>query len=183
MIDRMTRAVQAKVDLYEEVEHNPGLSSEALQVVLLVSAAGGIGTLLSGLFTGRIGQGLIGGIAAVVMGVVMWYLWSFLVLIVGTKMFGGTADFGEVSRTIAYASTPNAVKILSFVPALGGLLNFVAGIWAIVLGVIAVRQAMDFDTGKAVATVIIAFILALVVISVISLVLLVPLGIGAAIAS
>ncbi|MBI2887103.1 MAG: YIP1 family protein [Chloroflexi bacterium] len=179
MIDRMTRAVQMNIDLYEEVEHSPGLNDEARTVVILVSAAAGVGTLLSGLLGGRLVPGLVGGVVTTIMGVAQWYLWSFLVLMVGTKMFGGTADFGQVSRTIAYAYTPNAVKLFAFVPALGGLLGFLAGIWSLVLGVVAIRQAMDFDTGKAVATVVVAFVLAVVIVSIVSLIIFVPLGIAA----
>ena len=186
MINRMTRAAQMNIDLYEEVEHDTSLSNEALQVVIIVSVAEGLGILLSGLMKGQLVGGVVGGVVAAVLGVAFWYLWSYLVLLVGTKLFNGTADFGEVSRTIAYAYTPNVVKVLAFVPGLGGLVGLVAGIWSLVLGVVAVRQAMDFDTGKAIATVLVAGIIAFVVVAVITMVItlivMVPLGVAAVVA-
>lgn len=182
MIDRMSRAVQMKVDLYEEVERDPSLDGEAFQVVLLVGAAAGIGAFLGGLLGGSFVGGLVLGVIDVVLTVLLWYLWSGLVLLVGTRLFGGTADFGEVRRTIAYAYSPNVIQVLSFIPGLGGLLTFLGSIWALVLGVVAIRQAMDFGTGTAIATVVIAGIIAFLIVFVVSLILsaivLIPLGIA-----
>ena len=100
-------------------------------------------------------------------------------LIVGTKMFSGTSDFGEVSRCIAYAYVPNLLAVFGFVPAVGGLAAIVGSLWALVLGVFAIRQAMNFETGPAIATAVIAWIAMAVVIGVISAIVLVPLGLAA----
>lgn len=162
MMNRMTRASQLNIEVYEEVEHNPSLDGEARNVVMIVSALAGLGVLLTYAFSGNVGTGVGGAIGTAVLGVVQWYLWSFLTLLIGTRVFGGTADFGEVSRAIAYASAPNALRVLIFVPVLGALLAFIASIWSAVCGVVAIRQAMDFDSGKAIATVIIAWVVALI---------------------
>jgi hypothetical protein len=50
------------------------------------------------------------------------------------------------------------LNILAFVPILGGIVGFAAGIWALVAGVIALRQALDITTGQAVITAIIGAI-------------------------
>ncbi len=42
--------------------------------------------------------------------------------------------------------------ILAFLPILGGLIRVVVAIWMLIAGIIAIRQALDFSTGKAVAT-------------------------------
>lgn len=177
MISRAMRAAQVQSDLFEEVEHDVSLNDEARMLVVLVSLAEGAGVLLSGLASGLIVGGLIGGVLIAILGVARWYLWSYLVLLVGTRFFDGTSNLGEVSRTIAYAYVPNVVRVLGFIPVLGGLLGFIAGIWSLVLGVVAVRQAMDFDTGKAIATVIVAGVIAAVVIAVVGAIVLLPLGI------
>jgi len=62
------------------------------------------------------------------------------------------------------SDSPRALAILSFIPALGGILAFVVMIWSLIAMVIAVRQALDFTTGRAVATCVVGFI-ALVVVS------------------
>ncbi|MEK7215554.1 MAG: YIP1 family protein [Chloroflexota bacterium] len=179
MIDRMMRAAKMDPFLYQEVERNPSVSKEALQIVVMVGVAGGISSLLSHLMRGQIVSGIGGAIAAVVLGVVAYYVWSFAVLIVGTKLFSGTSDFGEVSRCIAYAYVPNLLAVFGFVPAVGGLAAIVGSLWALVLGVFAIRQAMNFETGPAIATAVIAWIAMAVVIGVISAIVLVPLGLAA----
>jgi hypothetical protein len=40
--------------------------------------------------------------------------------------------------------------VLGIVPGLGWLIRLVVGIWMLVAGIIAIRQALDIDTGKAV---------------------------------
>jgi hypothetical protein len=176
----MTRAAKMDMTLFEEAERDATLNEEAFRIVLMVAGAAGIGALLGGLLGGNLVGGIVLGIIQAALTVVMYYLWSWLVLQVGTKMFNGTSDMGEVRRTVAYAYTPNLAQVVSFVPVLGGLVAFVAGIWALVLGVVAVRQAMNFTTGTAVGTVIIAAVIALVIVGIIftilSAILLVPLG-------
>lgn len=178
MIDRLMRAAKMDAFLYQEVEKNQELTKEALQAVVLISACAGVSTFISELMTGDIVGGVVGGIVQVIMGIVGYYVWSFAVLIVGTKMLGGTADFGEVSRCIAYAYAPNALRLFGFIPGLGGLLALVGSLWALVLGIVAIRQAMNFTTGPAIATAVIAFIAMVVVLAVLTAVLLVPLGVA-----
>src|SRR5918911_702775 len=46
---------------------------------------------------------------------------------------------------------------------LGGLINFVVAIWLLIAGIVAIRQALDFDTGKAIGTAIIGWIALVIV--------------------
>ncbi len=163
MLERMQRATKKDIEFYEEVEHNPSYDDEAFKVVLLVAVAGGLGLFLAGITSLGGSAALSQGIVHAIQLLVTYYVWSFLVLIVGTKMFAGTSDLGEVRRTIGYSYSPNVAQVLIFVPVLGPLISLVAGIWSIVLGIVAVRQAMDFSTGNAVVTVVIAALLALIV--------------------
>ena len=178
MIERMRRAAMLDINLYEEVEHDPSLNDEARLVVILVAAAGAVGALLTGLFTGNFQAALAGAVITAVLYFIGWYIWSYAVLIVGTKLFGGTADFGEVSRSIAYAYTPNVLLVFAFVPVLGGLLILVGGIWSLVAGIVAIRQALDFGTGKGIITAVISWVILSVVIALVRAVLSVPLGIA-----
>jgi hypothetical protein len=81
-----------------------------------------------------------------------WLAWAGITYLIGDKVFGGTATWGELLRTLGFAQSPGVLYILGFVPVLGVLLRFVVGIWILVAGVIAIRQALDFSTGKAIAT-------------------------------
>jgi hypothetical protein len=48
--------------------------------------------------------------------------------------------------------------VLAFIPLLGGLLALVVWLWRLVAGVIAIRQALDFDTGRAILTAVLGII-------------------------
>jgi hypothetical protein len=180
MINRVMRAAMLDVNLYEEVEADTSLTQEALMVVILVSIAGGIGNFLAGIIGGSIGAAVGGLIFGVVIGVVNYYIWAYVTFFVGTNLFHGTADVGELLRTLGYASGPRVLSILTFIPCLGGLVALVGAIWALVAGVIAVRQALDFDTTNAVLTVIIGWVIVLIITLVVGAVLGVgALGLGA----
>jgi hypothetical protein len=176
MFNRMIRAAKLDVAFYNEVEADTSLNQEALMVVILVSVAAGIGSFLQGLFMGDIGSAIVGLIISAVMGVVGYYIWAYITYFVGTNLFHGTADVGELLRTLGYASGPKLLSILVFIPCVGALISLAGAIWSLVAGVVAVREALDFDTTKAVITVIIGW----VIIVVITLVIAAVLGVGAA---
>ncbi|MBI2910408.1 MAG: YIP1 family protein [Chloroflexi bacterium] len=175
MIDRMIRAARLDVSLYEEVERDTKATSQALQVVIIVALATGIGNLISMAVTPR---GLGGGAAALLAGIigaaVFWAVWSFLIFLIGTKFFGGTATYGEVLRCIGFADTPGVLNILRFIPVLGGLISLIVFIWLIVAGVIAVRQSLDIDTGKAIAVAFIAGIIGIIAMGIV----MIPFGVA-----
>jgi hypothetical protein len=176
MFNRVTRAAMLDVNLYEEVEADTSLNQEALIVVILVSILSGIGSFLQVVLNGDIGAALLALVVGVVLGVASYYIWAYVTYFVGTNLFGGTADAGELLRVLGYASGPRVLGVLGFIPCVGGLASLVGAIWALVAGVIAVREALDFDTTKAVLTVIIGWVIVLVL----SIAVGVVFGIGAA---
>jgi hypothetical protein len=163
MFNRMIRAAKLEVAFYNEVEADTSLNQEALMVVILVSVAAGIGSFLQGLFMGSIGSAILGLILGAVMGVVGYYIWAYITYFVGTNLFHGTADVGELLRTLGYASGPKLLSILVFIPCVGALASLAGAIWSLVAGVIAVREALDFDTTKAIITVIIGWVIILLI--------------------
>jgi hypothetical protein len=185
MIDRVRRAAMLDVGLYQEVEADTSLNQEALIVVVLASIAAGIGGLVGSLLLGgNIGPGFMALIVAAVLGVVNYYIWSYLTYFVGTSLFGGTADPGELLRVLGYASGPRVLGLLNFIPCVGWVFGLGGAIWALVAGVIAVREALDFDTSKAILTVIIGWVVILVITTIVGTVLGVgAIGLGAVISS
>jgi hypothetical protein len=175
MFNRVVRAAMLDVNLYEEVEADTSLTQEALMVVILVSVLGGIGGFLGGLVAGSIVSALLGLVLGVVVGVINYYIWAYVTYFVGTNLFEGTADVGELLRTLGYASGPRALSVLGFIPCVGALAALAGAIWALVAGVVAVRQALDFDTTNAVITVIIGWVIVFIITVVITAVL----GVGA----
>jgi hypothetical protein len=81
-----------------------------------------------------------------------WLVWSGITYLIGDKLLGGTATWGELLRTIGFAQAPQVLVVLAVIPLVGGLVRAAVVIWVLVAGVIAIRQALDFSTGKALAT-------------------------------
>ena len=152
--NRIIRAAKLDVHLYEEVEADKGAMGQAMTVVILSSIAGGIGAP-AGLGLGGI---LIGTIAALVA----WYIWAFLTYFIGTKLLPEPqtkTDVGELLRTIGFSSSPGFIRVLGIIPFLRGVVFLVAGLWMLVAMIIAVRQALDYQsTLRAVGVCIIGWI-------------------------
>jgi hypothetical protein len=155
--DRMLRAARLNVQVYEEVEADTTATTQALLVVVLVALAQGIGGALGATMSNAPGANPIGSlIGGVVGGLIGWAIWSFVIFFVGTRIFGGTATYGELLRTLGFAEAPLIINILGFIPVLGGIIGLVAFIWALVTGFIATRQALDLSNGKTVGTIVVA---------------------------
>lgn len=143
IVDRMKGAALLDVATYEEVEHDSQATGQAAVVVVIVAICSAIGAIRGG------GLGII---AAPISAIVGWLLWAAFTYVIGDKMLGGTATWGELLRTIGFAQAPGVLMIFRIIPLLGGIVRVVVAIWLLVAGVIAIRQALDFSTGKAVLT-------------------------------
>lgn len=140
-VDRMIRASKLDPHVYEEVEADKGAMGQAMGVVVLSSLAGGVGLMEMagpmGLLIGTIGS-LVG-----------WYIWAFLTYLIGTKLLPEPqtqADHGELLRTMGFSSAPGLIRVLALIPGLASFVNLVAGVWMLVAMVIAVRQALDYQS-------------------------------------
>jgi hypothetical protein len=175
LFDRMIRAARLDASLYEEVEADNTATTQALMVVVISSICSGIGTAIGQAIAGhggmRIGTGLFGGLFSAL---IAWFIWSLITYVIGTKVFGGTASFDELLRTLGFSNSPGVLLILSFIPLLGGVISFVVWFWGLAAMVIAVRQALDFSTGKAVLTCIVGWIAALVTLVIIGIIFAIP---------
>ena len=180
LTDRMIRAARLDIGLYNEVEADLNATNQALTVVVVTAIAGGLGSAIGQAIAGRpngVVGGLIGGVLTELIG---WAVWSYVMYLVGTRVFHGTATYGELLRTLGFAYSPGVLLILRFIPVLGGLITAVVGVWRIVAGFIAVREALDLDNGNTLATIVVGIIAYLVVLLIVGLIL-ATLGLGAAV--
>ena len=150
MLQRMWLACRLDVPFYERVEADPSFTREAFFVVLLVSVLSGIGFVLAPqasflhFFLGILGT------------LLEWVAWSGITLFIGTRITHGpgtSSNMGEMLRVLGYAQSPQALVAFAFVPVLGGVLVLVAAVWSLIAGVVAIRQALDFTTTRAILTV------------------------------
>lgn len=155
-LDRIIRAAQLDVNLYEEVEADERALGQAMAVVILSSLAAGVGTMSEGGGAAR----LVMGTAAALIG---WYVWAFLTYLIGTKLLPEPqtkSSQGELLRTIGFASAPGLLRIVGFIPAITGIVFLGASIWMLVAMIVAVRQALDYrSTLRAVGVCVIGWLI------------------------
>ncbi len=141
-LSRIIRALSLDPNLYEEVENDKTSIVQAMVVVLLSCIA-------AGLYTYDYGgaRGLIVGTIVTFAG---WVLMSFLIYLVGTKLFPDTetkTDVGEILRVLGFAAAPGIFILLALLPVINKivwLLILVIWVWRFAAMVIAIRQALDF---------------------------------------
>lgn len=159
-VDRMVRAAKLDVHLYEEVEADKSALGQATGVVVLSSAASGVGLMGAGGF-----EGIVVGTLGALVG---WYIWAFLTYFIGTKLLPEPqtqANYGELLRTIGFASSPGLIRVLGIIPALAPFVFLIAGIWMLAAMVIAVRQALDYhSTLRAVGVCVIGWLVQAVIV-------------------
>jgi hypothetical protein len=146
---RLVGAATFSVSIYEEVEADRTATGQAAGVVGLVALASAVGALELG------PGGLIAGVLGAYLG---WALWSATCYLVGVRIFGGTADWGELLRTIGFAQVPGVLLALRILPGAGTVLYLLVLLWMIGAVLVAIRQALDFGSGRALATALAGFL-------------------------
>lgn len=153
LVQRAIGAARLDIPTYEEVEADRDATGQAAIVVAVAAVCSAIGSIGDGT------SGMIGGLIAALIG---WLVWSGVTYLIGTMFFGGTADWGELLRTIGFAQAPGVFYILGIIPVLGVLVKLAVAIWVLVAGIVAIRQALDVSTGKAVLTAIVGWLALLI---------------------
>lgn len=157
IINRMIGAARLQVSTFEDVETDRSATGQAVAVVVVVAIATSLGTAAAWPETeGGIGQ-LLFGVAA---GLAGWAIWAWITYLVGTKLLPTSqtkADWGQLARALAFAQSPGVLKVFCVVPVIGSLLFIAVSLWQFAGMVIAVRQALDYNsTRRAVGVVLLA---------------------------
>jgi hypothetical protein len=163
MFKRVMRAALLDKEFYKEAEADPSLNQEALMIVVAVSVISGIGSFLAGLVAGKPGAAFLALIVTSAIGVGNYYVWAYVTHFIGTNLFDGDADPGELLRVLGYASAPLLLGLLAFIPCIGGLIALAGAIWALVAGFIGVREALDLDTTETLITVFLGWLAILII--------------------
>ena len=139
--ERVIGAAKLEVEIYKEVKADATATGQAMTVVALSSLAEGIGALT------------LGGIRPFVIGVVTaligWFVWVFIVYLVGTRLLPEPetgSDIAQVLRTTGFAATPGVLRVLGLVPFLRVWIAIAVTIWMFLAMLIAVRQALDYNS-------------------------------------
>jgi hypothetical protein len=155
---RVIGALQADVKTLTEIENDPNAFTQAIIVITIAAVSS---------FIGHITTGIGAGVAGLIGSLLGYALFSAFVFLIGTKVMpepSTKADFNETFRTVGFAASPGLFSILAIIPILGYLISFLIFIWSLVIGVIAVREVLDYsNTGRAIIVSVIAAIACVIV--------------------
>jgi hypothetical protein len=169
LAERMTGVMKADVKTFQEIEADPTAIGQAVTVIVIAGVASLIGNIW------RIG--VFAGAMSLVVNLIGYALWTLLIVLIGTKVMPEPttkADFNEAFRVIGFTAAPGVFNVLAIIPFLGPLVSLVVWIWMIVVGVVAVREVLDYsNTGRAIIVCLIAAVICWIVVTIVLLPLLV----------
>lgn len=164
---RMFGAALLDASVYEGIEADRAATSQALVVVLLSSAAAGIGV------AGWRGPDPAAVVAVMVVALVAWVAWAFLVFQIGGRLLPERqtrSSPGELMRTIGFAASPGLLQLAGVLPRVTTGVYVVSWLWIFAATVVAVRHALDYSSNaRALAVCALAALLVVVVAVVIGL--------------
>jgi hypothetical protein len=141
-IRRLVGAFALDPVAYEDIEGDTNATSQAGLTVLLSSGAAGIGA-----------QGFGGEWWAVlpltITTLLAWAAWALLTFEIGTRVLPGArthSDLGELMRTIGFAAAPGLLLVLGALPGMAVPIFVMASLWMLAAMIVAVRQALDYDS-------------------------------------
>ena len=158
----MLRASKLEAGLYDEIEADTTATIQALKAVLLAIWATGIGWSIRIIIEEGFGWAIWYLLFGVCSATILWLLWSFITYLVGTRLFRRpekAATYRDPLRTLGFSNSPGIIGIASFIPYLGCLTLPITLIWVSIAAVIAVRQALDFSTWRAISTYVIGWVI------------------------
>jgi hypothetical protein len=147
-VQRMIGAAALNVPMVEEIEADTDYTVPALGVVVLSAFAAAIGGAGGGVQTAAV---------LLISSLFGWVFWAFMIWVVGTKFLATPdtkSDMGELLRTMGFAQSPGLLRVFSWVPVIGRILDVAVLIWLFVAMIVAVRQSLDYrSTWRAVVVV------------------------------
>lgn len=153
---RLWRTALLDADTYEEVEADRSSIGQAFVVVLVACIAAGTArwVIARALPPEEITLQVA---ASALEPLVLWLVGSAFAYMVGSSFFRGPeteTDYLEVLRTTGFAFGPALLRFFAWLepPALGLAIDVAARIWVFVAVVVAIRQALDYTTLRAVGT-------------------------------
>ena len=186
--DRFSGVVALQREAYEAIPRDPEATGQGWLIVLLLGLGNGIGVIVTGvslppevaadvpelgelLLFDSTGEKFVAIAIGVVGALLSWYVSSWLLRIVGTRMSsqpGPAIAPDAMRRLVAWGYSPSLASFLAPIPVIGPLLALFGTLWAFVTGIMAIRVAFGVSIGKAIAIEIVAFIVILAMVFVLA---------------
>ena len=188
--ERLSGVIGLKRPVYEALQRDPEATSQSWWIVVLLGLANGIAWIITPIvatfpsmtdemardvapliaaFTFDTTERQITALAAaILLTILSWYLWSWLLRVIGNRVAGSTGrkvTSAEMRRLVGWGYSPTLASFLTPIPVVGPLLATLGAFWTLVTGVMAVRTAFGVGIWKAIGIELAAFLVVLVVVT------------------
>lgn len=138
---------------YRDVAGDPGATTGAAIVVVVVAVATGLG---------GIGAGIGGFLAGLLWAVIRWLLFTAAAWFLAREVFKTKPEgtITSLARVTGYAQAPGIIAIVGFIPLLGWSLSLVGNIWLVLAVVMGLRYVLKLDFKQSFLTAIGAWLVA-----------------------
>lgn len=156
MWERVKRVLYLEAEVFPEIEMDQNATGQAAIVVIVAA-------ILSGIGTGFGAPAFVSGFFVSLLYIIFsWVLWAAVTLFIGTRIYNGVANMGEMLRVIGYAQAPRALNFFAFIPVIGFAIPLLVLFWTLAASFMAIREGLDIETGPTIVTVLVSFILVLI---------------------
>jgi hypothetical protein len=165
-VDRLIGVAKLDAATFEEIEHDETATVWAAVIATLAGVSLGVGIAMLGIALGEVagwGAVIFFGIVYAILGLLGLALFTTVAYLVGGNLLKTEATevtWAQLFRTLGFAGLP--IVVLGWLAMIHSLVLLVAIAWFLGAVVVAVRQAMDFGTDRAVVTALVAFIVTLI---------------------
>lgn len=160
-IDRVVGVAKLDTLTFEEIEHDESATARAAVIATLAGVSFGVGAALMGIALDEVdgvGTVIFFGITYAIFGMASLALFTTIAYLVGGSLLKAEATevtWTQLFRTLGYAGIP--IVAMGWMMVVHILLFYAALIWFLLAVVVAVRQALEFGTGRAIVTALVAF--------------------------
>ena len=162
------RAAILDGSVYREIGDEPGAMFRSLGVVAAVAVAFGLGQMNSE-FAGIEDSPTFVFLVMASTVVLGWLLWGTIAYIIGSRVMGGEATHRMLLRSLGLAYAPGIIMVFASTPAVGDAVGFVAPVWMLASGMVAVRETLGKGWPRAVLPGLAGWFLAVVILPVVFL--------------
>jgi hypothetical protein len=142
-LQRFIGALSLDSAIYEEVEADTSATVQAFFVVVMSSLAAGIGAR-------PLGTNSVSSVVFItIIALIAWAAWALLTFEIGGRLMpdrGTSVDIGQLLRTIGFASAPGVLRVFGIIPSAAAPTFAVTALWMLAAMVVAVRQALDYES-------------------------------------
>lgn len=137
---KLFRAVTFNETFYKGLEYDRSNIYYAMLTVALVGLCNGIGTM-------NVGSASI--LKEVVFNIMGWFIWSFIIYLIGVRIINFSSDLVELLVYLGFAFSPGIINILGIIPQISYHVLTISIIWTILTFIYAVKYALNCSYSKA----------------------------------